>query len=259
MRPRPSSARTDAQAVMQTRRERGARPTDANAMMPPTVRPSLPTSTSGPSRTQARRRRSDERAAAMRSPRTAPMAGSRHSRWRSRSARGRSSSTSFHSEVDAFRPWRPRGTRGRRRRAGSAWFDVYPNETTTFESALRWTGLSQNWNSACAECHATDLRKQYRAESQSYETTYSETGVTCEACHGPGSRHVEWATERDRAVDPTAGLAVRLGGDTLAWGFNGRPIAERLSPLRNEAQLRGLRALPCSARADLGRLSPWSA
>ncbi len=112
---------------------------------------------------------------------------------------------------------------------GGRWFHVYPNETTTFRDALHWTGPAQNWNSACAECHTTNFRKNYRAESRTYETTQSELGVSCEACHGPGSAHVAWASGADRSADPTAGFAVRLGGETFAWGFDGGPIAVRRS------------------------------
>ena len=30
-------------------------------------------------------------------------------------------------------------------------------------------------------------------ETKTFATTWSEIDVSCEACHGPGSRHVEWA------------------------------------------------------------------
>jgi tetratricopeptide (TPR) repeat protein len=47
----------------------------------------------------------------------------------------------------------------------------------------------------CAECHSTGLRKGYDAAADRFETRWSEIDVSCEACHGPGSRHVEWARE----------------------------------------------------------------
>ncbi len=63
---------------------------------------------------------------------------------------------------------------------------------------LHWTKPSQNWNTQCAECHSTNLRKGYRFAEDRFETTFAEIDVSCEACHGPGSRHVEWA-ERAKA------------------------------------------------------------
>jgi Flp pilus assembly protein TadD len=42
----------------------------------------------------------------------------------------------------------------------------------------------------CAECHSTDLDKGYDLATDTYNTTYSEINVSCEACHGPGSLHV---------------------------------------------------------------------
>ena len=48
----------------------------------------------------------------------------------------------------------------------------------------------------CAECHSTNLKKQYDPDTQTYQTTqttWSEINVSCQACHGPGGRHVKWA------------------------------------------------------------------
>jgi len=58
---------------------------------------------------------------------------------------------------------------------------------------MHWTGIDQNWNYQCAECHSTNLQKRYDATKAAYDTKWSEINVACEACHGPGSAHVEWA------------------------------------------------------------------
>jgi tetratricopeptide (TPR) repeat protein len=73
------------------------------------------------------------------------------------------------------------------------WFDLYPDATFTPDDWLHWTRNGQNWNGMCAECHSTDLHKGYDAENKTFNTTWSEVDVSCEACHGPGSRHVAWA------------------------------------------------------------------
>ena len=78
---------------------------------------------------------------------------------------------------------------------GQRWFHLYPNDKIDHHDALHWTGRYQNWNLQCAECHSTRVRKGYDAASDTYKTTFSEINVACEACHGPGSRHVEWARQ----------------------------------------------------------------
>ena len=44
---------------------------------------------------------------------------------------------------------------------GQRWFHLYPDEEIDYEDELHWTGPSFNWNSMCAECHSTNLQKNY--------------------------------------------------------------------------------------------------
>ena len=80
-----------------------------------------------------------------------------------------------------------------------AWDDVQknwyalPNHTDDYTDWLHWTGQGQNWNGMCAECHVTNFKKGYDHKTNSFETTWYEIDVACEACHGPGSEHVAWA------------------------------------------------------------------
>jgi tetratricopeptide (TPR) repeat protein len=99
-----------------------------------------------------------------------------------------------------------------RREGGQRFFRLYPGERVPHTDVLHWTMPSQNWNSQCAECHTTNLRKGYRLAERRFETTYAERGVGCEACHGPGSRHAEWALAaqaRGREPSGDPGLMVR--------------------------------------------------
>jgi predicted CXXCH cytochrome family protein len=73
------------------------------------------------------------------------------------------------------------------------WFYLYPGQDIPYDDWLHWTRPAQNWNGMCAECHSTNLIKNYDAVTKSFNTTWSEIDVSCEACHGPGSRHVRWA------------------------------------------------------------------
>ncbi len=70
---------------------------------------------------------------------------------------------------------------------------VYKNQTIDYTNWLHWTNQAQNWNSMCADCHSTNLIKGYNIETDSYHTTWFEINVSCEACHGPSSKHMEWA------------------------------------------------------------------
>jgi tetratricopeptide (TPR) repeat protein len=84
------------------------------------------------------------------------------------------------------------------------WYHLYPDTRIDSRDWLYWTNAGQNWNGMCAECHSTNLKKNYDIENDSYKTTWSEIDVSCEACHGPGSRHVEWAELPDMARPQTA-------------------------------------------------------
>lgn len=77
---------------------------------------------------------------------------------------------------------------------GQRWFHIYPDEAISHADPLHWTRPSQNWNFMCADCHVTDFRKQYDAQNDSFASSWAELGVGCEACHGPGSAHLAWAT-----------------------------------------------------------------
>jgi len=95
---------------------------------------------------------------------------------------------------------------------GQRWFHLYPVQNIRAGDWLHWTAGGQNWNFTCAECHSTNLRKNFDAAAGIYKTTWSEINVSCEACHGPGSNHVAWARKQggwqSHAVDK--GLALAL-------------------------------------------------
>jgi predicted CXXCH cytochrome family protein len=108
---------------------------------------------------------------------------------------------------------RPKGEGGQR------WFHLYPGERIDHRDQLHWTGLYQNWNLQCAACHSTNLKKGYDTAGNTYKTTFSEINVACEACHGPGSRHVEWAKEArpPYASQSDKGLVVLRSRWNEAW------------------------------------------
>lgn len=85
------------------------------------------------------------------------------------------------------------------------WFNVYGSEDRMPGEWGHWTGRAMNWNSMCAACHNTRLRKNYDTATDTYHTTMVENGVGCEACHGPMKDHNVWqAANKGRGLkDPT--------------------------------------------------------
>lgn len=85
------------------------------------------------------------------------------------------------------------------------WFNVFGDEDRQPGDWGHWTGRGMNWNAMCAACHNTRLRKNYDAATDVYRTAAVETGVGCEACHGPMRDHVAWrqANAGTSAPDPT--------------------------------------------------------
>lgn len=95
---------------------------------------------------------------------------------------------------------------------GQRWFHLYPGEKIDPTDPLHWTGTAENWNYMCADCHSTNVRKSWSAQTGTYSTRFAEVSVSCEACHGPGSLHVAWAREppERRRTDPHKGLSIAL-------------------------------------------------
>ncbi|WP_139957265.1 tetratricopeptide repeat protein [Flavicella sediminum] len=78
------------------------------------------------------------------------------------------------------------------------WFDLYPDFKVVHSEWLHWSRGGLNWNNMCADCHSTNVRKNYDQETHSYDTKFAIINVSCEACHGPGKQHVsDVATQGD--------------------------------------------------------------
>ena len=106
------------------------------------------------------------------------------------------------------------------------WFTLNPNTVIAPDDWLHWTRNGQNWNGMCAECHSTNLQKNFDAETGTFDTTWSEIDVSCEACHGPGSRHVAWAE-----VDPMGReLIDNYGLEVVSSGLDNRQYVDMCAP-----------------------------
>jgi tetratricopeptide (TPR) repeat protein/ssDNA-binding Zn-finger/Zn-ribbon topoisomerase 1 len=126
-------------------------------------------------------------------------------------------------------------------RGGQRWFALYPGQKVTYGDSRHWTGIDQNWNYMCADCHSTNLHKNYDARTRTFSTTYSEIDVSCEACHGPGSNHVLWAKKKDdwKKIDTTEGLTIALDERKgVAWRIDpATGNARRSSPRPSQREI----------------------
>ncbi len=75
------------------------------------------------------------------------------------------------------------------------WFDLYPDFKVVHSEWLHWSRGGLKWNTMCADCHSTNLQKNYDSKTNRYATSYSQINVSCEACHGPGKTHVGLASK----------------------------------------------------------------
>lgn len=53
----------------------------------------------------------------------------------------------------------------------------------------------QIWNVNCFNCHATNLARNFDRQTLTFGTTWTEMGIGCEACHGPGGDHIRLTEE----------------------------------------------------------------
>ena len=118
---------------------------------------------------------------------------------------------------------------------GQRWYHLYPDRKLPSGDRLHWSGRDQTWNYQCADCHSTNLHKNYDLTTNTYATTWTDVDVSCEACHGPGAQHVKWAKlpATDSAETEQKGLVVSLKpADAGQWEMNpASGIARRTEPL----------------------------
>ena len=106
------------------------------------------------------------------------------------------------------------------------WFTLNPDTVIAPEDWLHWTRNGQNWNGMCAECHSTNLEKNLDPDTGTYATTWTDIDVSCEACHGPGSRHVAWG-----GLDPADRQPVdNYGLDVVSREIDNRQYVDLCAP-----------------------------
>ncbi len=144
---------------------------------------------------------------------------------------------------------------------GQSWFHLYADEKITHGDELHWSGINQNWNYMCAECHSTNLQKNFSIDDKTYHTTWSEMDVSCEACHGPASVHVELAgalSKEELEQIPLSGLLIDFPGTTPGeWSFPADASIAELQSQRSSTKLIETCARCHSRRISLNPEKPY--
>lgn len=139
---------------------------------------------------------------------------------------------------------------------GQRWFHIYDQERIPHNDILFWTGKQQNWNHVCAECHSTDLKKNYDHEQLTFNTSWKEIDVSCDACHGPSENHLKWAelNEKGKNTDRfvNMGYAFNFPDDSATWEFDMEKGTAYRSKIRNNHQ-----EVELCARCHSRRLQIW--
>jgi len=74
------------------------------------------------------------------------------------------------------------------------WFDTAASGMRHFPGgergeAVDWREYPYTFNTACYNCHVSQLSTNYDPKTDSYHTTWGEPGINCETCHGPATEH----------------------------------------------------------------------
>jgi tetratricopeptide (TPR) repeat protein len=113
---------------------------------------------------------------------------------------------------------------------GRRWFHLLPRETAPPGDVLHWTGRYQTANTMCLSCHVTAYAKRYDAAADVFDSRWKEPDVSCQACHGPGEMHVQWAEARAAGRTPADLPGHRKGLLAATHATSGRQQEELCAP-----------------------------
>ncbi|RJQ48145.1 MAG: hypothetical protein C4538_04260 [Nitrospiraceae bacterium] len=116
------------------------------------------------------------------------------------------------------------------------WVDNYGLEKHYPGSGNYWSDDKRNWQFKCGGCHTTGMKINYDAEMHSFNTTFGDIGIGCEACHGPGRDHIAAARtyfekEKDTIINPSKlqwRIRAAVCGQCHNWGVS----AAKITPYR---------------------------
>jgi len=86
------------------------------------------------------------------------------------------------------------------------------------------TSMNSAWNLYCAQCHTTHLNIVSKDEQHTRaDVNWTDDGIACEACHGPGSLHTEYFSS-NYANRFAAFLNSKIRGRPVAYIANAKKL-----------------------------------
>lgn len=77
------------------------------------------------------------------------------------------------------------------------WFHLQAGDGIHSGDALHWRERFYVANSSCIGCHTTDFQLGYDITRKQYQSSAAGHNVNCQACHGPGGKHLAWTRQPD--------------------------------------------------------------
>jgi len=102
---------------------------------------------------------------------------------------------------------------------------------------LAWTDPAFTFNTSCYGCHVSQLRTNYELKSDTYSSTWRESGINCETCHDDGEAHVALykkdpnAKHKDMRILRTTQFTVQQRNEMCA------PCHAKMSPVSSGYQV----------------------
>jgi predicted CXXCH cytochrome family protein len=131
------------------------------------------------------------------------------------------------------------------------WFRLIPDEKAPPGDVLHWTGRYQTANTMCITCHTTAFEKRYDAGTDTFASTWQAANVSCQACHGPGGAHLEWARRNaEGKLDPDQPVPARHGLPVTLDAANAKLQVDVCSPCHSRRSELTAVAVPGEPRLD---------
>ena len=71
------------------------------------------------------------------------------------------------------------------------WVDYFGPKGHKPGDGAFWSDGGREFQYQCMGCHTTNSRVNFDAATKKFSTAWTDLGVSCEACHGPGQRHID--------------------------------------------------------------------